>query len=970
MKQREIWKPLGTAALLLLVVSLFFWRGILRDEAFAFRDAAHYYYPLFRWCDDQWDAGRLPLWNPLENGGEPLVSNATASLFYPGKLIFALPGLSFAKQLVWYTVAHVLLAAAGAHHLARRFRLSRTAAALAAITYACSGSVMFQYCNVVFLVGAAWLPWALVEVDVILGPCSAADYRRRWRAVGKLGAILALMTLGGDPQSAYHIGLLAIGYAWLQWRSRRRGWKAIENPKPLVSGRRRIPFDSPLTRLAAAAFVGLALAAVQIVPAASWSQTSDRAAYVWPRSLSEVTAEALAVRTAEPPPSTPRATDSSSHSGDSFWSRVRLGLLGDPVSGTHHEHIYHFSVGPWRFVEFVWPNLGGRLFPENRRWMAAIPADGRLWAPTLYLGLLTALLASASARWRRAASLGSLRRQWLTWMIGLSVAGSLGWYGLGWLVDELRFAIGHDASEPWLGSPVGGLYWLAVTLLPGYAYFRYPAKLLTIASLGLSLLAAYGLDASSRLATVRRLVVRRSLGIALVSLMAIAGVVTFRGKLLAWFASAPIDEYFGPLDESGAWRDIVAALLHGLLLSALAAWWYRGDFGRRLLGFPARWPCAWWPCRGRDVCRRRIGGVAVLLVTALDLLVANGWTVVTAPTELWREPSPLLSQAESLLLRTDEASASLPIRQSRAVRISALDEWKEPQHRNKSESPVARVATVLRWERATWMPKFGMLDGVASIESYGTMMNADYAAVIRVARRHGVSKDRSVRELHPAVLAAWGTAVRVANQDGSEVSLEPLPNSLPRAWIVRQIETLEPPRDRRWQSLRAITERAWFPEGRPRDFRNSAVVELPNEVVPPWKTRVADEALPSSLPLTSPDKLRANESRETCRVSRYEPTHVVIDAELDRPGLLVLSDLPWPGWQAEIDGQAAPIWRTNRVMRGVWLSAGKHRVEMRFRPRSLAVTGTISMLGWLMLTGALIATRRRQTSAGSSHTGG
>ncbi|MCA9209743.1 MAG: YfhO family protein, partial [Planctomycetales bacterium] len=78
----------------------------------------------------------------------------------------------------------------------------------------------------------------------------------------------------------------------------------------------------------------------------------------------------------------------------------------------------------------------------------------------------------------------------------------------------------------------------------------------------------------------------------------------------------------------------------------------------------------------------------------------------------------------------------------------------------------------------------------------------------------------------------------------------------------------------------------------------------------------------------------------------------------------------WPGWQAEIDGQAAPIWRTNRVMRGVWLSEGKHRVEMRFRPRSLAVTGTISMVGWLMLTGALIATRRRQTSAGSSHTGG
>lgn len=965
MKQREIWKPLGTAALLLLVVSLFFWRGILRDETFAFRDAAHYYYPLFRWCNDQWDAGRLPLWNPLENGGEPLVANATASLFYPGKLIFALPGLSFAKQLVLYTVAHVLLAAAGAHHLARRFRLSRMAAALAGMTYACSGSVVFQYCNVVFLVGAAWLPWAMVEVDVILGPCSTAENRRRWRAVGKLGAILALMTLGGDPQSAYHLGLLAIGYAWLQWRGRQRGREGAEKPKPLVHERLRIPFDSPLARLAAAASVGLALAAVQIVPAASWSQASDRAAYVWPRSLSEVTAEALASRTADRLPSAPEATDAIVSPGASFWSRVRLGLLGDPVSGTHHEHIYHFSVGPWRFVEFVWPNLGGRLFPENRRWMAAVPADGRLWAPTLYLGLLTVLLASASARWRRASSRGSLRRQWLTWMIGLSAVGSLGWYGLGWLVDELRFAAGLDASEPWLGSPVGGLYWLAVTALPGYAYFRYPAKLLTLTSLGLSVLAAYGLDLSLRSANVRCLFVRRSLGVALVSLMAIVGVAIYRSKLLAWFASAPIDEYFGPLNESGAWRDLVAALLHGLLLSAAAAWSYHGNFGRRPLWLSARWPYAGW-----GLYRRRISGMAVLLVTSLDLLVANGWTVVTAPTNLWREPSPLLSQAELLLPRTNAATASIPLRQSRAVRFSSLDEWQEQRHADTSSSPVPRVAAILRWERVTWLPKFGMLDGVASIESYGTMMNADYAAVIRVARRHGVRKDRSIRELHPAALAAWGTTVCVANKDVGDVSLEPLPDSLPRAWIVRKIETLEPPRDRRWQSLRAITERVWFPEGQPRDFRNSAVVELPEQVIPPWKTVAAGETSPSSLPPTSSNELGTNENRETCRISQYEPTRVVIEAELDRPGLLVLSDLPWPGWQAEIDGQTAPIWRTNRVMRGVWLSAGRHRVEMRFQPRSLAVAGTISLLGWLTLIGVLIATRRRQTSAGSSHTGG
>ena len=38
---------------------------------FAFRDAAHYYYPLFKFVQSEWAAGRVPLWNPCENLGVP-----------------------------------------------------------------------------------------------------------------------------------------------------------------------------------------------------------------------------------------------------------------------------------------------------------------------------------------------------------------------------------------------------------------------------------------------------------------------------------------------------------------------------------------------------------------------------------------------------------------------------------------------------------------------------------------------------------------------------------------------------------------------------------------------------------------------------------------------------------------------------------------------------------------------------------
>jgi len=97
---------------------------------FVFRDAAHYYYPLFQWIADEWSRGRLPLWNPYENIGAPLVGENTSSVFYPGKLIFALP-LDYTLLYNTYIVSHVAVAALASYRLARHWGASVTAAALA-----------------------------------------------------------------------------------------------------------------------------------------------------------------------------------------------------------------------------------------------------------------------------------------------------------------------------------------------------------------------------------------------------------------------------------------------------------------------------------------------------------------------------------------------------------------------------------------------------------------------------------------------------------------------------------------------------------------------------------------------------------------------------------------------------------------------------------------------------------------------
>ena len=138
--------------------------ALVGRSTFAFRDAAHYYHPLFEYERQEWGAGRPPLWNPWENAGVPLVGETTSSVFYPGKLIFALPG-DFTRLWNLYVIGHVLIAAAGAYYLARRLGAGLPAAGLAALVYAFSGTVLFQHANVVFLVGAAWLPWSLLLVE-------------------------------------------------------------------------------------------------------------------------------------------------------------------------------------------------------------------------------------------------------------------------------------------------------------------------------------------------------------------------------------------------------------------------------------------------------------------------------------------------------------------------------------------------------------------------------------------------------------------------------------------------------------------------------------------------------------------------------------------------------------------------------------------------------------------------------------
>ena len=190
------------AALIGTIWLWMFWPMISGQTVCGFRDSAYLYYPLFKWIDSIWAAGEIPLWNPYCNYGLPIVGDGSSSVFYPGKLIFLCRFLSYPSRYGIYLSIHVLIAAAGAYRFARAMKANQAGATLTAVSYAFGGSVLFQVTNIIYLVSAAWLPFALAFVwRGVLG----GD----WRSSIWAGVVCALMILGGDPQMVYHVGLIA-----------------------------------------------------------------------------------------------------------------------------------------------------------------------------------------------------------------------------------------------------------------------------------------------------------------------------------------------------------------------------------------------------------------------------------------------------------------------------------------------------------------------------------------------------------------------------------------------------------------------------------------------------------------------------------------------------------------------------------------------------------------------------------------
>ena len=583
-----------------------FWPMNSGQTVVGFRDSAYLYYPYFKWIDQQWAAGDVPLWNPYCDDGYPVIGDGSSSVFYPGKLIFLLRIFDYPVRYGWYLSLHVLLAAIGGFSLARRLGADRLGGFLSGFAYAFGGSVLFQVCNVIYLVSAAWLPFGLAAVWSM-----TKSARLRYSLAAAIAA--AMMILGGDPQMAYLLAIIALATS---------AWNLISRRFRLV---RRGLFTATMFRqvklLAVFAMATAMLASVQILPT-----------YVWARQSSRDLNQA---------------------------DLVALSLEGR--GGPELDAVYQFSQPPWTLIELVWPNVSGQPFPVYQRWIDVLPGAERFWTPSLYLGLLTLVVAIGGIRfWGR-----SRRRIWLSMLLIVFTLGSFGWFGAVWLCREVSFQfdlpLPQETQE--FGPYVGGLYWLATIVIPKFVMFRYPAKLFVIASLSLCVLAGLQFRPSHWRIRVGLM----ALPIALLS--ALAWILTMAnwspaampvggGDPLSWSI------LFGPLDWPGARSQVLAAMLQTFIVASALL----------LLSTRSKW---------------KMSRFAVVMLLVVELLWANIWLVPQVGVDAFESNVPIAKRVQSF--QWDE----MPMMTAG---------WNYPPH-FASESSEDRLAQLIYWQRENLHPK-------------------------------------------------------------------------------------------------------------------------------------------------------------------------------------------------------------------------------------------------------------------------
>jgi hypothetical protein len=148
-------------------------------------------------------------------------------------------------------------------------------------------------------------------------------------------------------------------------------------------------------------------------------------------------------------------------------------------------------------------------------------------------------------------------------------------------------------------------------------------------------------------------------------------------------------------------------------------------------------------------------------------------------------------------------------------------------------------------------------------------------------------------------------------------------HALPRAFIVHRIKVIDP------------------------CHGQEALTGMKSENFQPAKIAFIEGHIPASLVEALERVPEATGSR--AEIKEYRDNRVCIQATMDYPGFLILSDIYYPGWKVIVDGKEGKIYPADYLLRGVFLERGAHTIKFVYSPASFKIGASVGVLVLLSL---------------------
>ena len=199
---------------------------------------------------------------------------------------------------------------------------------------------------------------------------------------------------------------------------------------------------------------------------------------------------------------------------------------------------------------------------------------------------------------------------------------------------------------------------------------------------------------------------------------------------------------------------------------------------------------------------------------------------------------------------------------------------------------------------------------------------------------------KEMRNMQGAIVNAQGDMTRVAGD-----SIYPVLNMLNTKYVILPLQG--------GQTAPLLNPyafgNAWFVD------RISYVDNANAEIDAVGKIDLRHEAVADSKFKDALGEPAAHQSTAVVTLKKYEPNELTYTVESQKGGIVVFSEIYYPGWTAKVDGADTPVGRVNYILRAINVKPGKHTVVLTFKPASVKNTETAAYVAYLLLVLAIAA---------------